>query len=208
MGIRKGFRLRAKLLQSTEQDPRLGWWDSGSFKGYAISYCHRNQWRVPSYLQLEDLVSEAYAAFLDSCRRYPWAIEKKHLMHLYKMYLSCVITDLTYRGSFDKLCISELQVDKEDAPVDAISLVAGDGLEVLELKASLCNLPTELLDVLRALLSDSIELLQTKTYKEGRKYKKVRETTNERLCRLVGKDPAKVNLAGGLYDFLKYQVAH
>lgn len=194
-------QLRPRLLQGP--DPRRDWWQSGSFQKYANQFALKHHWRCASWIALVDLRDDAYLCFLETCARYYWAIEQKHLMALYKRCMFTMITEKSYRGTFDQLC-DRAAPDPGDPDcselTDFVGSIEGDGLEQLEFRLLLGKLPKELKELLYCLLHDSQELLSSTPTPRGKMV--TRETTNERFCRLVRLDPRVHHLAQDLRNFL------
>ncbi len=184
-------QLRPRLLAG--EDRRCEWWLEGSFHRYADRFCLQHHWRCPRWMGLEDLQDAAYLWFLETCHRYYWAVERRHLMALYKLVMYSRMTVLSQKVLEVGVGVSgeELVDRKADNALDAL---VGDGLEVMEL---LTALPEELKQLLQCLLTDSLEALAPRPQEVGR------ETRNELFCRLVGADPAKVNLSAQLRSWLR-----
>ena len=193
-------RLHPHLLIG--EDPRRAWWGLRTFYQFASNFCFRNNWRTPHNYSQEELMREAYLQFLETCRRYYWVVEHKHLMALFKQRLHSWMTELSYRGSLDKLCLPDgSQADDESRGCVSVQNCGADAHQEMELYVVLQKLPAELKEVVQCLLSDSRELLQVRRKKQHPFDTPIRETNNERMCRLVGKDPTKVNLSQALRDF-------
>lgn len=162
--------------------------DEGA-KSYLFKYASRNHWRVAAWIDFDDLIQEGYAAYYDTLRRYPAAIEPSHIMSLYKLVLRSTIENLVRQHS--------KQID--DARSDIIEIYDGDAIlmpDGFALQSLLLKAPKPVKDVL-ALFSDDNkrkELQKPYVMKENGR----RETMNERLCRLIGYDPDTINLAKDL----------
>ncbi len=71
----------------------------GVVEGWTVNYLHQNLWRVPRYMEFEDLKSDAYVRFLDCRDRYPNVIDAPHFMSLYKVSVVNHITDLSNKAT-------------------------------------------------------------------------------------------------------------
>ena len=220
-------QLAPRLLQSIEPDPRLSWWEDGSFRKYALSFFTKNRWRLPEWVsgEYDDMLSEAYLYFLETCRRYHFAVERKHLMRLYSMVMMSKVTELSYRGTLDRACKStekasdsmnlfdenevggfdDDQKHASQVPFDELGamlhlpLSNQSSFEQMETVVNLTSLSKEAVSLLKILLDDSVEfgkeVRDSMRPRTGKEASRPRETTNERFCRLVGADPNKVDLA-------------
>jgi DNA-directed RNA polymerase specialized sigma24 family protein len=152
--------------------------DNGA-KIWMWKYCKKNHWRVAAWVDFDDLIQEGYFAYYDTLRRYPTAIEPQHIMSLFKLVLRSNIEDMVRKHS--------KQID--DARSDIVEVIENDAvvsLDAFTLQALVVKAPQAIKDVLALLMDDKQreELVKPFVrYDNGR-----RESLNDRMCRLLGKD--------------------
>lgn len=144
-------------------------------------------------MDFDDLVQEGYAAYYETLSRYPTAIEPKHIMSLFA---------LVFRSRIERLVLANRkQVD--DACSDIIETYGGDTQQTSIMavnKKPLSQAPKivkEILSLLRKNETLKYELTKPYTILENGK----RETTNDRFCRLLGKDPNCINVVDQLREY-------
>lgn len=160
--------------------------DDGA-KGWMLRYAHKNFWKVATLgYDFDDLISDGYFCYYYVRRHYPEATEPSHIMSLFKRTFQSQIADLANkrtRNSEELLCLEDVEHIQIDMPDTLIA-----------------EAPEPIREILKVLLhGERLEDLR-QPYKNTDSH---RETTNERLCRLVGIDASKINLVGLLKDYLK-----
>jgi hypothetical protein len=171
----------------------------GPISGWAANYIKKNYWRVAGYLEFEDLIQDAYWKFLVCRDAYPHVIEPQHFMALFKKAYINHFTDLSNARTATPDYIPlqrhpNVDANKaENIEVDVVGELNNAGPVLV----AFSELPEEarmLLDKLFEISAEQIEGGKDKKTRIGRGLF-LRETTNECLCRLVGADPKKINLA-------------
>jgi DNA-directed RNA polymerase specialized sigma24 family protein len=165
--------------------------DEGA-RNYLYKYVKKNHWRVAAWVDFDDLIQEGYFAYYDTLRRYPSAETPQHIMSLFKLVLRSNIEDMVRKHS--------KQID--DARSDIVETYDSPLLIIPDfstLHALLIKAPALIRDAL-ALLNDekTREELQKPfaVYNSGR-----RETLNERMCLLLGKDPKRTDIVKELRTY-------
>ncbi len=130
------------------------------FHIWSIKFISKNLWRFHNSLDSEDLFQEVLIVFLRVSQRYP-GVEQKHLMSLFQRSVTNLFNRLSTKYAPSDACSEELLSALEDRSQE----------EVLHLVTTLADIPHEVKELLRELLSDGSELL-----KQGRLSNKVART--------------------------------
>lgn len=96
MGARERVRPRGWQVRPASRRVRRLWtprWES-PFSTFAAKYAETNVWRTYPFMDLADLLQEAYVVFLETRERYPRAVEPKHFMALYKLLMRSRFSDI------------------------------------------------------------------------------------------------------------------
>jgi hypothetical protein len=174
--------------------------DDGA-KRWLWKTARQQYWRVASWIELDDLVSDGYLHYYRVLRKYPQVTDRPHIMRLFQ---------ITYINHIHNLAKQRTrQVDRSMAD----TLVMREGDEETRLADQ--SLSEDSLGPLWAALVAAPQLLQELLKAMGRvdsgpvmraayRVKKdgTRETVNERLCRMVGVRPESVDLASMLRSYL------
>lgn len=159
----------------------------------AVGWLHttvkQNYWRVASWMDYEDLIQDGFYFYCRITEKYPNVTTPSHRMALFKTAFTNHIHDLAKKRTRD----SSLSSRESDLGVSLPTLAEQTEPESPDTSLIIATLP----DVLRRL----IVVLQTdeRVRKPYRRRGAVRETTNERLCRLVGVNPDSVNILALLH---------
>ena len=172
----------------------------GRIEGCVINFLKKNYWRVAGYYEFEDCIQEAYLKFMVVKDGYPEVIDPPHFMALFKTAWKNRFTDMSNQRTADE-AMREADLSGEDKTGNPITLTSlmdrnasthhAGRLAVLKTSA-----PIEVKALLRAFDEpDKIELLREKCRKIRKGNRKARrETTNEKLCRIVGLDGEFVSI--------------
>lgn len=173
--------------------PRREQYLDRGLKGWIITTAHRHAWRIPYWMDDDDLIQEAFICFTICKTRYAHRIEKRsHFMGLFKRIFLNRIHDLANQRSrieesgFGEIAAS--QIMPPDGSVEAtLEWHGGIAEDQGELVSTLHNAPEEIRHLLAAI--DTGELNQP--YKKGGRnpktgrFIKYRETTSEYLNRIL-----------------------
>lgn len=168
--------------------------DEGAVR-WLHSYARKNFWRVAAYMDYDDLIQDGYYAWVEVCWRYPLAVanpNRAHLMSLFKLCFSNKVTDLSR--------VRTKQVD--DARSDIVEIYDGEAVltfDPFDLQTLINKAPQVIKDALALFAKDDTRKEIQKPfakYDNGR-----RETLNDRLCKLLGKDPNTIDVAGQLRSY-------
>lgn len=168
-------------------------------RGWINRYARDNLWRMPSSWDLDDLVQEGFFVFAKLRIRYPDVRQKRHFMALLKSSFKNRITDLSNgRTRFHEVpfAMVMLEDDTERTFLEGVLSPESDLASVLVLVK---NAPKEVREVFELLMSDAG---LTKLYSDFRRDGGSRETTNEFLCRLLGRDPTEVDISALVRGYL------
>lgn len=166
-----------------------------SARGWIYKQAAKNYWRVAAWYELEDLVQDGCMHYIRILRKYSDVKDKPHIMSLFQRTFINHIHDLSKRRTLQtEQTFSSMAVD--DATENSILDRLGFSESLSEVAAVLWDAPKPVLDALSVLMSDRGRRALQSHYR--RRLNGTRETTNERLCRLVGCDPKSINLADAL----------
>jgi hypothetical protein len=178
--------------------------DAGAEK-WLYKTAHKNFWRVSDLCDFDDLVQDGhmcYARVLMKYQRIPRRVRlTPHIMSLFQRTFLNHIHDMAKyrtRYSFQKRA-GDLVPEEVDTEHDIWDHIA-DGIDVFDFEKLISEAPAHVARLLRAIMSAGSEFFLEKPYLTRRDGK--RETTNERLCHLVGADPSRMDLATELREFL------
>lgn len=159
--------------------------DEGA-KRWMYKYAKKNYWRIASWYEFEDLVSDGYFCYYYVIRKYPTAVDRPHIMRLFQ---------LTFRSQIEDLANGRTkQVD--DAASDVIERISIEDVEAATLASLIAKAPPQIKSVLELFTTPwGLEQLRS-PYEAVDGHK---ETFNERLCRLTG--VKGVNLANAVKDY-------
>lgn len=150
------------------------------------SYARKNYWRVAAWMDYEDLVQDGYFAWVEVCHRYPEATKTPaHIMSLFKLCFADKITDLSRSRT----------KQQDDARSDIVEIYDGDAVTLPDpsnFNLLITRAPKVVRDTIALLTDDSMKDELNKPYHaqvSGR-----RETLNDRICALLGLDPAQIDV--------------
>ena len=162
--------------------------DEGA-KRWLWKYAKKQHWRVAAWIDFDDLIQCGYVEYCEVLYRYPQATDAAHKMRLFQLCFRSKIEDLVRSNT--------KQID--EARSDIVETYDGDAVllpDFSNLHALLIKAPQLVKDVL-ALFNDenARKVLQQPfvKYDNGR-----RETLNDRICQLIGKDPNCIDAVGSL----------
>jgi hypothetical protein len=154
-------------------------------KLWLYKYAKKTLWQVAEWMDFDDFVQEGFLAYVETRRRYPDAIEPKHIMALFQLVLRSHIEDIKRirakqldASSFDRL---ELWPDGSGAEEVLIP-------DTFDLYNLLAKAPQTIKEVLNLFVDDNARAKLAEPY-DGRRGK-----LNDRFCRLLGKNPKEINL--------------
>jgi len=147
----------------------------GPIEGWTVNYTRRNLWRVIPLHDFEDLVQDGFFRFLVCVERYPEVVDPPHFMRLYQRAFTNHIHDLADARGRSGTVAADVNLDlipdshaaSDFAEVEMRLKLEGAPAPLLQLLASLRELPDDLLEFARDRASGA------------------RETTEERLQRLA-----------------------
>jgi hypothetical protein len=99
-------------------DAHFYWPEWSDVEGYAHAYARKHLWRVAIFMELDDLMQEAYLAFMETKARYAGAVDNpKWFMSLYKTALFCAVNDLAKRAGRGRMMVYEHSLMSDTAEV-------------------------------------------------------------------------------------------
>lgn len=180
--------------------------DAGA-KGWLVMQAQRHYWRVADYMEFDDLLQEGIYIWYRVAREYEGYTgrvqTRARLMQAYKRSL------LNYFNHLSNIATrAKNEILAEDVIPDgpAISMPneiwdhLGQQRNVAEYELMVAEAPRAIRYVLRKLFEEGRApgwASQYRIYPDG-----TRETLNSKLCRLVGVDPERIDIATPLRSYL------
>lgn len=174
-------------------------------RGYLVNTAKREHWRVRELCDLADLIQDGHLCYYKCYDRYvrPRADltgtkgEKRWFQALVKTTFSNHITTLAgkHKGVSERPA-SDYTVMGEEGDSDIFEQNLPPQPELGTFMALLAKAPAELAELIKLLANDSAEALGFERKRVGRRL--IRETTNERYCRILGIDPKERNIVSEL----------
>lgn len=216
-------------MTSMRSDPYL---DKG-MRGYIHATALKEFWKVANwYDDPADLVQDGYLCFAKCRARYvhelgvlpathPTRDQRRHMMTLVKTtfsrYIQHVLAAKTRDGH--EVPVSQLASAGEEGPDGPWAVLGASSAQDGEasLVDLLRSLPEELQQLVVVLAGDGTEALGVcsdrlrvretdgGTRRVTRHRRRLRETTNQYYCRLVGLDPTTHDLAGQVRSMIKFE---
>lgn len=173
--------------------------DAG-IRGWLVNTARTNYWRVRSSYEFDDLVQDGYMVYAKCYARYYKNLTKDHdrqLMALVQVaFINHINTLSQKRGLTTEVPFS--QVLPPDAETEELERLLPAEEELGSIMVLLNNAPTEIVQVVTALLQDATGFMRTRNFRRA-----IRETTNEYFCRLVGADPKTTDLRGQIQAYFR-----
>lgn len=165
--------------------------DQGAI-GWLYKTARTQYWRVCHWQDLEDLIQDGYVAYYRILQKYPHIKNKSHLMRLFQVTFINHIHDLAKQDSH----LPSLSM--EEIPIPDIC-----DHSPATLLAELSQAPAPINQLLSLVATDKGRAKLRSQYRvrpDG-----YRETLNDRWCRLLGLDPAIVDLPTMLTEYFQKQ---
>lgn len=193
--------------------------DDGA-KGWLFKTAHKHYWRVCPFYDLEDLIQDGYLCYQRVYTRYcttqeyrtdkgrlikerrpeELVTERRHLMRLFQTTFLNHIHDLSKRTTTQlDFSISLLLTDGSDESDLYERYFPPDTDSVFQ--STVLHAPEHIRKALALFGSEEGRAQLREAYK---KIDGIRETFNERLCRLCGLNPRDINLASELQSYLRF----
>lgn len=186
--------------------------DAGA-RAWLLKTAKLNFWRVDDWYEFDDLVQDGFVCWSRVIHKYETRTgrvrSRRHLMGLFKRTYSNHIHDLSKGRTRQPEEVGVLDVTMltrryQSEPLDGSEYRAWDAMEcegdAHDYERMVVEAPTILQKLLRVLLRDGPSPAMRAAYRVGRDAQ--RETVNERLCKLIGADPADYDYATALRSFL------
>ena len=183
---------------------------------WLVKTARANYWRVSSWVELDDLIQDGYVLWFRLIEHYDEVTELKHMMSLFQRSYTNYLHDLSkfrtrdvvtieanlrvnLEKRIDRGAVPELQPDEVANELEASN---GDYALTTELETmmDLGVPPTEVAAFFE--LFQSEEGLRRLRARYRRRKGGVRETFNQRLCRLLGFDATEVDVVGSLRSYI------
>lgn len=179
--------------------------DDGA-RGWLVKTATSNYWRVNKWYELDDLIQDGYVCYYKAIQKYPSATDVPHRMALFKVIYINFIHDLATKRtkSISEILDTDMQGAAEDPDRSFLStLVECPQSGLVEVGALLASAPERVRAALELFTTESGKAAMRSVYRRQRGGKHlVRETMNQRLCRMLGCDPAQVNIPQEIREYL------
>ena len=181
------FRLLAGIIM--EMDDMATKW--------LYAFAHKNFWRVAAWYDFDDLIQDGQLYYYKIVARYTNHGERyrrrKHIMRLFQVSLVNHVNTLSKKKTLQTEDTFSLFLTSPDDTEDRL-LERHDAIDTGPV--ILAGAPNHVKSALVAIVNDLRRLkMPYRRYANG-----TRETTNQRLCRIAGLDPQRIDLV----DELKY----
>lgn len=164
---------------------------------YVLNHLKRNYWKVESYMDWEDALSEAKLQFIRTVQRLQkrsCVIEnEKHLMSLFKTSWNNHFITLANKATKERF----VQSQNDDGTDSTLTNYIGDLDNNGQLTQLMQQAPDEVKQVIRLLLSAPDEL----AYLLQKEFNTNKEMCNKHLCLLLNKN-GSTNLIQTMLDYL------
>lgn len=170
--------------------------------GWIHKTARKNFWRVAPHIDYDDLVHDGYLDFYRCKDIYKDTVkDRAHAMALVKTTFLNRITDLANaRTRANEICASQiLTLKSEDGETDFWETIVGEGSELASMSELIKRAPWEVAQVFSLFLSD---LGLSKLREPYMKNNGIRESTNEKWCRILGMDASEHDLVKEVREFL------
>jgi len=171
----------------THMDERLQKWIGKYIKQWS--------WGVPKWMDVDDLIQDANELFYKCVARYkdhPRVDSRARLIALFKSALFNRMVTLGKKNvRMPERFAADLCPEDENAVFDSALPQDGGFAELTALA------PTTVRRLLKEIMDNPDRMTSPYRVRRG-----TRETTNERLCRIAGLDPATVNVVNELRAYL------
>lgn len=181
--------------------------DDGA-RGWLVKTATKNFWRVARWYDLDDLIQDGFVCYYKVMLKYPTAIDAPHRMALFKRTYTNYIHDLSTSRTKSVAEFLASDLTPQDAEGGERSEMIAASIpcphsDMVSVGAILATAPERVRRVLALFADDEDRVALRSAYRLRRIGKRlVRETLNERLCRILGYDPAETDLVGEVHRFL------
>ena len=176
-------------------------------RGFIFNTAKKEFWKVASYYEFDDLVSDGYVCFYKCRKRLherllvnnPTKDQRREVQaFVARAFFNHISTLATKRMGVHEMPEASLSTDDDQ---NVFEELLPPQMEEATLLTLLASAPAELKQLIQLLVSDGLSLLKFERKRVGRRL--VRETSNEFYCRLLGVDPEKNNLVEQLRAYFQ-----
>lgn len=172
-------------------------------KGWIFNTARDNYWRVPSWYEFDDLVMDGYLCYAKCVKAYEhtpvdYGTKAEQLMAATRVAFMNHIFTLARKHSLKEIPASAL-IREGEPDVDVLEQIAPPEEESATILTVLANAPAELKELIQLLLNDATGFARKQVSR-----RKLRETTNEYWCRLMGLDPATNDLRAKVEEHFNF----
>ncbi len=169
--------------------------DAGA-RTWLAKTAQQNRWRVQRFMDVDDLIQDGYFVWIRCCRVYPDVVDRPHMMALFKRAYTNHLHNLAKKRTREEaeLLLCNLPPEMQDTVLSQPKLCC----DLSTLLPWLVEAPPAVRNIVERILLDP-----ERARKPSRLLPSHRETTNHRLCRLIGIDPEKYDLHTAILNVLK-----
>lgn len=162
-------------------------------RGWLHKTAAKHYWRVCKWYDLADLVQDGYLTYYRIRERYDTATDAKHVMSLFRVSYLNHITSLARlrRRRIDEINITDMFEDGANFSEEFLFQAVCQSSDVPS-QISVGDLSPEVVKVIKTFDDPTALKKMRAPFRKG--FDGKRETTNQRLCRMIGIDPKRVNL--------------
>ncbi len=191
----------SRLLRVRPQfSPR---WEGPVF-GFAKKFCLSHQWRTRPEYTCDDLMQEAWLLFNTIKDKYPEINRAKHFMGMFKVCLNNRVNQLANRRTKQHtkgdIPISTLTTDDSDnSDLSILAGITSGCLDQIEIDLLIADAPPVVAALLRNFNDESV---RPRYVRRGER-KRIRQTTNELMCSVLGQNPDHVDMFEQVTNWLR-----
>lgn len=162
---------------------------------WTAKFCRRNVWRVRGLCEFEDLFQDCVVKFLICQNKYP-NLSSDNFDAFYKISVRNHVNDLSRKASESRA--GRRVEEMTDIQIESAAAMTPEPVDynLGEIAVIIQQAPAELKLLMVAVCEDGCSILHQSSNgllsTDGRT--RTRETTNQRLCRLLGLDSRRVDL--------------
>lgn len=158
-------------------------------RGWIMNTTKLNFWRVAGWYEFDDLVQDGFLHYQRIVTKYSHVKEPKQMMSLFQRAFTNHIHDLAKKRTRDSVEVCE----------HALGIALENIATPMYANPDTNELIAQMPSLLRKLVSSQTD---ARLRRPCRRKPDHRETTNERMCRIVGADPRAINLLDSLREYL------
>jgi hypothetical protein len=159
--------------------------DQGGYR-WLLKTARTNYWRVAHWMDLDDLIQDGHWQWWRLCRKYPHVVDRPHMMRLFQLTFTHHLHDLANkRTALGEVSIEVKVADDESKRGDIIDRLTAPA-DIGAAQIALATAPPAIHRVLEVFATADGRRKLNGVYRRTGRKGGLRETANQRLCRLAG----------------------